>query len=63
MKKTLFASVAMAMLLLNACVSDSQDAPEIKNEAVKTEVLTGIQHDIMVNILSTKFGEIGRAHV
>ena len=56
MRKTLFASVAMAMLLLNACVSDSQDAPEIKNEAVKTEVLTGIQHDIMVNILSTKFG-------
>lgn len=29
MRKTLFASVAMAMLLLNACVSDSQDAPEI----------------------------------
>lgn len=56
MRKTLFASVAMAMLLLNACVSDSHDAPEIKDEAVKTEVLTGIQHDIMVNILSTKFG-------
>ena len=56
MRKTLFASVAMAMLLLNACVSDSYDAPEIKDEAVKNEVLTGIQHDIMVNILSTKFG-------
>lgn len=57
MKKILFVFAASAMMMLSACVSDSFDLPKkIVYDSVNTDELTGIQHSIMVNIMTSKFG-------
>jgi len=55
MSKVFFA-FGMALLALASCQNEAIDSPRIEEKIINVDELTGVQHDIMVNILSSKYG-------
>ena len=43
-------------MILASCSSEAYDSPQIEETLIDVDDVTGVQHDILVNILSSKFG-------
>lgn len=54
--KKLILTFGMMLLLIASCQNESLDSVLVDDQSLNVEELTGVQRDIMVNILSSKFG-------